>query len=932
MSNTSGTHSGFSMYEQMIQACPSAMLLVDYQQPNMPIVFVNRAFEELTGYRFDDLVGKSCCFLLHNDLIVDLKDVIRAALERKETFVTEQMSTHIDGTMFWVELRISPVIDQSGTITHAVGIKTDITERKNAQLSLERRAQTLTALQAGASEIISKLDVPTILRNIIDRAKKLLTATQGVGIYLYETEHDLLRLEDASGVNEERIGTTLRTDQGLSGYVFRTGQATIVHNYNTWSERTTALTYDPPKTLIGVPLRLRSEILGVLLVVADSTQRKFDQEDLELAEMLAAQASAALQNAQLFDAVQHELTERGLMEKALRESNQRYDELVRNIPLMVYRLRVTPDHRSHFDYLSPRCEEFTGFTVEEGLRDASLIHSNFTPEDLQIHWDLTFKSMETLEPFEWEGPMTIHGQPRWIQLKSRPTRLENGDVIWDGIHIDITERKQIEDALRESEKRHRMTLQGTRAGTWEWNVQTGETIFNERWAEIVGYSLEELSPINIETWETLTHPDDLETSSRLLEEHFSGKSDFYECEIRMKHKNGHWVWILDRGMVLEWTDDGKPLRMFGTHVDITSRKNIEDRVKESEKRLRTIFDNIPVMIAFFDQNGGIEFTNTYWNTCLGWPDEELSNLSDPLSLLFPDPGDRQNMISHLMEEEPGWHDFETQTRHHGAILTSWANVPLSDGRIIGIGQDITERRKLQERDFENKLEKERMAIITTFLRNAAHEFRTPLATIGASAFLMARMEDPDRRAAKSESIQDQIRRIARLLDMLLTMVKLESDIIHQNTPVDLGMIIKDVQRRLHDQYGDRPVLLTDDLSHLPRARGSADFLFEAFSELMDNAYRFTPKSGLIRIKTSRKDNNIVVEIHDNGPGISPEALPHIFETFWREDNMHSTPGFGLGLRIAEKSIEQHGGQLTVKTEVGRGTCFCVSLPIFDPPT
>ncbi|MCA9916163.1 MAG: PAS domain S-box protein, partial [Anaerolineae bacterium] len=172
---------------------------------------------------------------------------------------------------------------------------------------------------------------------------------------------------------------------------------------------------------------------------------------------------------------------------------------------------------------------------------------------------------------------------------------------------DISERKQAEEALRHSEQRLKMTIDGTRAGTWEWFVQTGETIFNERWADIIGYTLEELAPISIETWSRLAHPDDLGVSGQLLEKHFSGETDSYDCEARMKHKDGHWVWVWDRGQVLEWTPDGKPLRMLGTHVDITDRKQTEIALRQSEAQLRKsqnmlelVLNTIPVRVFWKD--------------------------------------------------------------------------------------------------------------------------------------------------------------------------------------------------------------------------------------------------------------------------------------------------------------------------------------------
>ena len=124
-------------------------------------------------------------------------------------------------------------------------------------------------------------------------------------------------------------------------------------------------------------------------------------------------------------------------------------------------------------------------------------------------------------------------------------------------------------------------LEGTDAGTWEWNVQTGETIFNERWAEFIGYTLKELAPISIKTWMKYTHPDDLKISRQLLERHFSGELPYYKCECRMKNKDGNWIWVLDRGKVISRTKEGKPLWMYGTHQDITDLKQAEERLKKT---------------------------------------------------------------------------------------------------------------------------------------------------------------------------------------------------------------------------------------------------------------------------------------------------------------------------------------------------------------
>jgi len=148
--------------------------------------------------------------------------------------------------------------------------------------------------------------------------------------------------------------------------------------------------------------------------------------------------------------------------------------------------------------------------------------------------------------------------------------------------------------LQNEKQRLGNIIEGTDVGTWEWNIQTGEVIFNERWAEIVGYTLEELAPISIDTWLGLTHPDDLKVSDELLEKNFTGEIDYYECETRMRHKNGEWVWVLDRGKVMSYTDDGKVLWMYGTHQDITDRKQQEKALNQ----LSTTFSAVSGEVFF----------------------------------------------------------------------------------------------------------------------------------------------------------------------------------------------------------------------------------------------------------------------------------------------------------------------------------------------
>lgn len=194
-------------------------------------------------------------------------------------------------------------------------------------------------------------------------------------------------------------------------------------------------------------------------------------------------------------------------------------------------------------------------------------------------------------------------------------------------YAELTQRiiklEQATAALTHQKQRLDYMLQGMNVGTWEWNVQTGETIFNERWAEIIGYTLKEISPVCIDTWIELCHPNDLEESDRLLQVCFSGESEYYQCECRMRHKNGEWIWVLDLGKVATWTADGKPEWMYGTHQDITDRKRAEEEVISAKVFLDTVLDMSPFPMWLSDKEGTIIRTNHSLRETINLTDTEI---------------------------------------------------------------------------------------------------------------------------------------------------------------------------------------------------------------------------------------------------------------------------------------------------------------------
>jgi len=281
------------------------------------------------------------------------------------------------------------------------------------------------------------------------------------------------------------------------------------------------------------------------------------------------------------DSLETDILRRQKAEETLKKSEEQVRLLLNSTAEAIYGI----DLRGNCTFANPSCLRMLGYADTEQLLGKNmhlLIHHSYpdgspmTIEDCSIYRafregagvhrddEVLWKEDGASFPVEyWSYPQVLNGGV-------------SGAVV---TFIDITKRKQAEQALATERQRLSYILEGTNVGTWEWNVQTGETIFNERWAEIIGYTLAEIAPVSIDTWMKFSHPDDFEVSRDLLAKHFNKVLSYYECEVRMRHKNGSWIWVLDRGKVATWTSDGKPLVMCGTHQDITERKLAEEKIR-----------------------------------------------------------------------------------------------------------------------------------------------------------------------------------------------------------------------------------------------------------------------------------------------------------------------------------------------------------------
>jgi PAS domain S-box-containing protein len=233
----------------------------------------------------------------------------------------------------------------------------------------------------------------------------------------------------------------------------------------------------------------------------------------------------------------------------------------------------------------------------------------------------------------------------FIDSKPRQFTDKERDIAYGfakSIEQEIIDRlqDQAHEQLVASEQMYRSVLDGTRIGTWQWNIQTGETHCNERWADIIGYTLAELEPITIDTWLSMIHPDDLDYSDAALDDHLNGLIPFYDVKCRMKHKDGHFVWAHDRGKVVSYTADGKPLMMYGTHADITKENNSNLALLQSRDQFKTLVANIPGMTyrCLHDEHWTMLYMSEHIYALTGYPASDFINNGQRsiVSMVHPD--------------------------------------------------------------------------------------------------------------------------------------------------------------------------------------------------------------------------------------------------------------------------------------------------------
>ncbi|MDY0361077.1 MAG: PAS domain S-box protein [Desulforegulaceae bacterium] len=499
----------------------------------------------------------------------------------------------------------------------------------------------------------------------------------------------------------------------------------------------------------------------------------------------------------------------------------------------------------------------------------------------------------------------------------------------------ILEYKLAKSALVEESDKLKFVINAAKLGTWQWNIQNNKTVFNETWATMLGYELHELYPFGYKTWEKLVHPDDVEDAKNKLKNCIEGRVKDYDCELRMKHKNGSWVWILDRGRVMTRDFMGNPLEMYGTHTDITEKKLSESALRESEEKFRSLFqDHSAVKLIIDPETGRIVDANIAASQFYGWSVDQLCSMKISEINTLP-PEEIKKEINRARNRGKICFEF-SHRKSDGSVV----NVEVFTSRVFidkkeflhSIIHDVTEKKNLEKQLFQmQKLES-----VGRLAGGVAHDFNNKLSVImGYSELALSKTDKSSKLYSELEEIHKAALSSADITRQLLAFARKQTII---PKILDLNEVVESMLKMLRRLIGEDLNLVWIPGHSLWETKIDPSQVDQIMANLCVNARDAIAGKGKIIIETENisLDKNflqasflipgdyVLLSVSDNGFGMDKETIDNIFEPFFTTKARGK--GTGLGLATVYGIVKQNRGYINVYSEVGKGSVFKIYFP------
>jgi PAS domain S-box-containing protein len=800
-----------------------------------------------------------------------------------------------DGREFPASQVIIAHRDGSGAVQYYSTVARDISELRRAELG----QRALYRISEAASAAVDLAGLYPAIHAII---AELMPATNFY-IATFDAESDTLSFPYFADELDTPPSPRKRS-KGLTEYVLRTGE-TLHASPEAYAGLVSSGAVEPigspPSDWLGVPLKSGERVAGVLAVQSYAAGVRFREEDRRLLEFVSSQVAAAIERTSAAAALRASEAHLRALFAAMNDvvltldRDGRYLSIAPTNPNLLYRPANELIGRTQHDVLPQEKADWGVATIRRALDEHRAI--------------------------EFEYNLEVAGEVVWFEGTVSPLAVDR--VIW--VARDVTERRQAEDRLRESELRIRTILESAPDGVVSIDERGVIQWFNQAAAAMFGYAPEEAVGRNV---------------SLLMPEPYTSEHDSYiarylatgERKIigRIRKVEGlrrdGTVFPIDLSITEVWITGGRAF--VGIVRDITDRERVEAALRDSEERYRLLFRQAPVGVFHYDTALRITECNDRFVEILGTTRDRLIGLD--LGALR-DQSVLPAVQAVLQGTMGSYEGFYRATASDAELWISMRTAPLFDstGAVTGavcIVEDMSEHQRL-----ENQLRQaQKLEAIGQLAGGVAHDFNNLLqALLGSVQLLRLRADDVGEVARTSEELEAMVQRGAALTRQLLLFSRRE---ITKPEPFDLGELVEAASKMLRR-------LLREDvrvqLELAPRAltihadRGQIE---QVFMNLVMNAADAMPDGGEIVVRTGAEDAGAWLEVKDNGTGMPESIKDHVFEPFFT--TKEAGKGTGLGLSVVYGIVTRHGGTVEVESALGRGSSFRVSLPLgpgTEPP-
>ena len=537
-----------------------------------------------------------------------------------------------------------------------------------------------------------------------------------------------------------------------------------------------------------------------------------------------------------------------------------------------------------------------------------------------------------------------HREGHWVWVQSRGQvsvrDAEGIPIRMSGVHVDVS-------ALKAAEQRLEQIIEGAEAGIWHHDMVAGICHVNELWVRMLGYTLEELGPVTDAVWEGLLHPDDWLMLNRNMQARMASGSRQFQDELRLRHKDGHWVWVASRGHITAWDAQGNATATSGVHLDISARKQLEGDLEAERDFLATLTETSGSGILAVDEDARIVFFNREVQRIFELPGEALLNqVCDPQLLRLSDCDGQTLPFSGLpcrLALSGGQVIRDLRMRiamadgREKVVSVNAAELPDPGmtARVVCTITDITAAAQAED-DLRAAIYRAETAnrAKSQFLANMSHELRTPLnGVLGMAELLADSPLEPGQRTMLN-AIRESGVHLLSVVNDLLDLAKIESGkLVLELAPMN----VRELAERIEAMHGPAARRKEVDL-HVTlgpgadRVRmGDAKRLLQVLHNLVGNAVKFT-EAGAVDVtirEHATSAGQLVIEVSDTGIGMSDYQTARVFEEFTQGDDSITRRfgGTGLGLPIVRRLVALMEGEIALVSAFGQGTTVTVTLPM-----